>query len=443
MRLTAEYRAATETESALAEADAITAQHRRDAEAANDRTAVATADDLLDRQGDIEHARGTVAAGDVIRERVRAGLIEPVPGRPLGWIPGLVAAQQPAEVLARGGDAAVTEAIAQGRAFMAWIAASGDTAAAMASLREDGERTALSTLVNAQRSAQDGPYAAIVATGTTGVPIPTQFVPMPVDEMGEIGLLGTRAERIPVTSSKGERPAFGTVTAGWVNDDAAFSEAEQTNRLIAYSLNLVGGYEDVSALAEWASEPALVSSYIQAAMRGIGRAVSNGIVNGTGASNNQPAGLAVGTNLAAARKVDTAANTEIVWADIIKLVSKLTSFWLPGSEFYTNTFNRNSMHAAEVTANKGTVSQAIDGPIAGFTSNTDDAAGFDNIGAAGDYALFGNLSRAYAVFEPVGMPLMATIANLAVNARAVNRILVYAALDGRVTSPLAIALLKK
>ena len=329
-RLTAEYRTAQETASALAEVDAITAQHRADAEAANDRTAVATADELLDRQGDIEHARGTAAAGDVIRERVRAGLIEPVPGRPLGWIPGIVASQQPAEVLARGGDEVVDEAIAQGRAFMAWMAASGDTAAAMASLRDSAQRDALSTLVNAQRGAHDGPYAAVVTTGTTGVPIPTQFVPMPVDEMGEIGVLGTRAERIQVTSSKGERPAFGTVAAGWVDDGAAFSEAEQTNRVIAYGLNLVGGYEDVSVLADWASEPDLVSSYIQAAMRGIGRTVSNAVVNGTGAANNQPAGLAVGTNLAAARKDEIAANTAIVWADIVDLVSKITSFWLPG-----------------------------------------------------------------------------------------------------------------
>ena len=98
------------------------------------------------------------------------------------------------------------------------------------------------------------------------------------------------------------------------------------------------------------------------------------------------------------------------------------------------------MHNSEVNANKGNIGQAIDGPIAGFPSVTDDAAGFGNIGADGNYALFGNLSRAYAVFEPIGMPLMATIVSLAVNARAANRILVYAALDGRVTSPNAIAL---
>ena len=443
VRLTAEYRTAQEAEAALAEADAITAQHRAEAAAANDRNPVLTADELLARQGDIEHARGTASAGDLIAERVRAGLIEAVPGRPLGWIPGVVASQQPAEVLARGGDEVVDEAIAQGRAFMAWINARGDTAAAMAGVRDDGVRTALATLVNAQRGAQDGPYAAVVGTGTTGVPIPTQFVPQPVDEMGEIGVLASRAERIQVTSAKGQRPAFGSVTANWFDDAATATESEQTNRLIAYALNLVGSYEDVSDLAEWASEPALVSSYIGAAMRAIGRAMSNAVVNGTGTGNNQPAGLAVGSNLANTRKVDTAANSAIVWADIINLVQKITSRWIAGAAFYTSTFNRAEAHNAEVTANKGNIGQAVDGPIAGYPSVVDDSAGFDPIGANGDYALFGNLMNAYTVFEPVGLPLMAAVDSLVANGRAASRVMVYAALDGRVSAPGGIALLKK
>ena len=440
-RLTAELRAAQETDAALREADDLIAEHRADAERLADRTPVATADELIARQGDIEHARGTVNAGDIIMERVRAGTIEPVEGRPLGWIPHIVASQQPAEVLARGGDELVNEAIAEGRAFMAWMGAAGDTAAAAAALTSDADRTALNRLVTAQRRANDGPYAATVGTGTSGVPIPTQFVPQPVDEMGEIGLLGSRAERIMVTSAKGERPAFGTVGAGWIDDDAQFAEAEQTNRLIAFGLNLVGGYENVSTLADWASEPDLVGRYIAGAMRGIGRAVSNAVIRGTGAANNQPAGLAVGSNLAAGRKVATAANGTATWAEIVELVSKLTSFWLPGSQWYLSTFNRNELHSTEVNAQKGRISQALDGPIAGFPTNADDAAGFTNFGVDGQYAIFGNLMRAYAIFEPIGMPLMAAVADLTVNARAGRRVLVYAALDGRVTSQAAVALL--
>ena len=372
------------------------------------------------------------------REAVQVGQND----RPNGWVRGLLASQQSAPVLADS-EYLRSEAAGELGAFMAYCRAMGDFGRMSIGLTSDDGRQAMSRLIGASVDIDD-PQAATTGISATGVPIPVTILPTSTDALGEYGRMAQYAQRIGVMSPVGKAYVAGAATAGWGSDTASLAEHAQTRKLVNYTLQVVGGYEDISDMAAWGSSMDIVSGYIASARRAIEGKLSAAIFDGSGNANNQPDGISVGNNIAAARKITLAANTGPTWAEILSLIGKISALYRPEAKWFTSSTSSASMRSTEVSVQKGSIAMSVDGPIGGKEVIEDDSAGFDPFGAAGDYAFFGDLRQAYGLFQPVGQPFYARVGDRwGSDAALVNRIGVYTFADGRVLEPKAIALIKK
>ena len=433
---------------ALAEAEALTAK----------------ADALASAESRISTLRRSNAAPTEAerRDAPRAGqgaqaeptAVEPrspvtvLPGdRPRGYVPGLLASQQATTVI-ENSEFLRSQAAGELDAFMAYCQAMGDFGRASFALTDEAGREAMQRLMGASIDVETGaPMGAAIGAGTTGVPIPTPILPSGVDAMGEFGRMLEFANQISVTSPTGKTYVPGAVAAaGWGDDVAAIAEKTQTRTLVPYDLNVVGGFEDISDLAQWGSSVDIVAGYIAAATRGIGGALSAGIFNGTGSTNHQPRGIsnAATAQFPATRIVTLASNTGPTWPEILKIIQKISALYRPNARWFTSSGNSAAMRSTEVGAAKGTIAMSVDGPIGGKPVVEDDAAGFGALGANGTYGFFGDLRSAYAIFRPVGQPFFARVGDRwGSDALLQNRIGVYTFADGRITFANALASFKK